>query len=282
MYADTYQLKIGVDVEENKYNDIIETLAMKAMHNLNLVADVSDVILLGELLRAPFHFVYLCVNCFHSLGTCSFPPRATVLTLIAVVLAILPFYLPEELPEDVYSLVAWTDMYITWLFVLDIVLRIILRSSKMTVADFMAKYWYEFLALMLDIPGLTFGRTEKLHSFIFLSKTFRILRLLKSFRVARLYQKLAQQNLVVTIMVTRPVHFIFVLFILLVCSAAIVIKILEQHAQPYPFADYANCLWFTMVTVTTVGYGDFAPKTPAAQIFTVMLMFVGIGFIGIM
>lgn len=207
---------------------------------------------------------------------------ATVLTLVAVFLAFLPIYLLEEMPEDWYNLVVWTDMYITWLFGLDLVLRMILRSRKMSISDFMGKYYYEFLALMLDIPGVTFGRTEKMVSFIFLNKTVRVLRLLKSFRVARLYQKLAQQNFVVTMMVTRPVNFIFVLFILLVCSAAIVIKIFEQHEQPDPFADYANCLWFTLVTVTTVGYGDFAPKTWAGQTFTVMLLFMGIGFIGIM
>ncbi len=46
MYADTYHLK-SEDVDEDKYNDIVETLAMKAMYKLNLLADISDTILLG-------------------------------------------------------------------------------------------------------------------------------------------------------------------------------------------------------------------------------------------
>ena len=90
----------------------------------------------------------------------SFSPinSATVLTLVAVFLAFLPIYLLEEMPEDWYNLVVWTDMYITWLFLLDLVLRMILRSRKMSISDFMGKYYYEFLALMLDIPGITSSR----------------------------------------------------------------------------------------------------------------------------
>ena len=47
MYADTYHLKAD-DVDEDKYNDIVEALAMKAMYNLNLLADISDTILLSK------------------------------------------------------------------------------------------------------------------------------------------------------------------------------------------------------------------------------------------
>lgn len=44
---------------------------------------------------------------------------------------------------------------------------------------------------------------------------------------------------------------------------------------------YVDALYFTAVTLTTVGYGDFAPQTDAGKLFTAFYAFVGIGiFLG--
>ena len=44
---------------------------------------------------------------------------------------------------------------------------------------------------------------------------------------------------------------------------------------------YVDALYFTAVTLTTVGYGDFAPQTDAGKLFTAIYAFVGIGiFLG--
>ncbi len=44
--------------------------------------------------------------------------------------------------------------------------------------------------------------------------------------------------------------------------------------------DFANGLWWAIVTATTVGYGDIAPHTLLGRIVAVILMFTGIGLIG--
>ena len=40
-----------------------------------------------------------------------------------------------------------------------------------------------------------------------------------------------------------------------------------------------DALYFTITTLTTVGFGDFAPKTDAGKIFTIFYIFVGLGLI---
>lgn len=41
--------------------------------------------------------------------------------------------------------------------------------------------------------------------------------------------------------------------------------------------DYFDSLYFTATTITTVGYGDFYPTSQASKIFTLFVMFFGIG-----
>ena len=44
----------------------------------------------------------------------------------------------------------------------------------------------------------------------------------------------------------------------------------EKEAQPEVFNSVFNTAWFTMVTVTTVGYGDISPSTVAGKIIAMM------------
>ena len=40
-----------------------------------------------------------------------------------------------------------------------------------------------------------------------------------------------------------------------------------------------DSLYFTVITLTTVGYGDFSPQTPAGKIFTIIYILLGLGII---
>lgn len=41
--------------------------------------------------------------------------------------------------------------------------------------------------------------------------------------------------------------------------------------------NYLDSIYFSVATVTTIGYGDFSPKTDAGKIFTIIFAFSGIG-----
>ena len=58
---------------------------------------------------------------------------------------------------------------------------------------------------------------------------------------------------------------------------AIIISIIE----PGEFSSFANSLWWTIVTMTTVGYGDMAPLTGSGRFLAVIIMFVGISLIAV-
>jgi voltage-gated potassium channel len=54
----------------------------------------------------------------------------------------------------------------------------------------------------------------------------------------------------------------------------------ENHARGSNIHSYADSLWWAVVTVTTVGYGDHFPITAGGRAVAVILMLIGIGLIG--
>jgi voltage-gated potassium channel len=56
----------------------------------------------------------------------------------------------------------------------------------------------------------------------------------------------------------------------------------EQHAGGANIHNYGDALWWAIVTVTSVGYGDRYPVTAAGRGVAVVLMLTGIGLVGVL
>jgi voltage-gated potassium channel len=78
------------------------------------------------------------------------------------------------------------------------------------------------------------------------------------------------------------------LFRVLIAAAATLflgawlVLLFETHAKGSNIHDYPDALWWAIVTVTTVGYGDRYPVTEGGRIVAAVLMLVGIGLIGVL
>jgi len=62
--------------------------------------------------------------------------------------------------------------------------------------------------------------------------------------------------------------------------ASTVVLAFESASGRGPITTGGKALWWSIVTLTTVGYGDFTPVTVGGQITAVVLMFLGVGIIG--
>lgn len=102
-----------------------------------------------------------------------------------------------------------------------------------------------------------------------LVRTFRVFRLLKFFRYSRSLQLVAL-GFYRAGPALRPLCFSMTV-IGLFCSVAVFET--EHAAQPDKFVTLFDAMYFTMVTVATVGYGDLSPITPLGRI-TAMFTFV--------
>ena len=118
-----------------------------------------------------------------------------------------------------------------------------------------------------------------LHVFlVFDLRILRIFRLLRFFRLFRLtaYMKAAKliKNVFRSALNELLLCLILALFLIIVSSSLIYFA--EHDAQPDKFKSIPSTIWFSVVTLTTVGYGDLIPVTAVGKIFTSIILLAGI------
>lgn len=79
-----------------------------------------------------------------------------------------------------------------------------------------------------------------------------------------------------------PIASVLIVFAILLISAATGAHIAERDGQPQQFGSLPNAMWWSVVTLTTTGYGDVVPLTPAGRIIGSALMISGIAVLALM
>ena len=69
--------------------------------------------------------------------------------------------------------------------------------------------------------------------------------------------------------------------LLLLYFSAVGIYYFERDAQPEAFASVFHSLWWAVVTLTTVGYGDVYPVTTGGRSFTFLILLIGLGVVSV-
>ncbi|HEX3794752.1 MAG TPA: potassium channel family protein [Acidimicrobiales bacterium] len=112
-------------------------------------------------------------------------------------------------------------------------------------------------------------------------RPLRMGRLVRLLRLARVGVVLVETlRRARSILTHNGFHFVVLAAGILVFACAGLVTFAERHAPGSNIHDFGQGLWWAIVTVTTVGYGDRYPVTPFGQGVAVLLMLVGIGLIG--
>ena len=111
----------------------------------------------------------------------------------------------------------------------------------------------------------------------------RVLRLFRIFRIFRAGGLAAGVGILATVLRTRRSELIatFTIMILFVTLSANVIYLAEHRAQPDRFASVPDAMWWAVVTITTIGYGDLFPVTPVGRMLGGLLGFLGVVMIAL-
>ncbi|MGF1526147.1 MAG: ion transporter [Candidatus Competibacterales bacterium] len=110
---------------------------------------------------------------------------------------------------------------------------------------------------------------------------FRALRLLRIFRILKLARYLSEGALLASaIWQTRRTIIVFIATVLtLVLIIGAIMYLIEGEANG--FDSIPRGMYWAIVTLTTVGYGDISPQTPLGQIFASLVMILGYGIVAV-
>jgi voltage-gated potassium channel len=100
------------------------------------------------------------------------------------------------------------------------------------------------------------------------------LRLLREFGLRRVWQQALHDRAGSALLVV-----LFLVIVLLEVGSALELAI-ESRAPGGNIKNASDAIWYTYVTVTTVGYGDRYPVTNAGRVVGVLIMTIGVGLFG--
>ena len=190
----------------------------------------------------------------------------TIFSLIIMILMLLP------LDEDTLALLQYYDVLICIIFLIDFFGNLRAASSK---SEYFIKYrgWLDLLG---SIPGVL--AVSKF------SSLFRLARLSRLARLGRMLRGKGKDALIKDIVENRSQYTTFItifLTIVVLTSASILVLQFESGVEDANITNGGDALWYSIVTITTVGYGDFYPVSTWGRITAVFLMIAGVGLIGV-
>lgn len=189
--------------------------------------------------------------------------QIVVLILSIVVLGAIGADTVFKFPKEISDILQTLDTAVCVLLLVDFGIRFYQAPSKLA---FMKWGWIDLLASIPNIPFLRVGR---------LVRILRVIRLLRAIRIAQKFNALVLKDKAQT----GAVSVILTAFLLIIFCALGVLTF-EQQNPNANIKSAGDAIWWSVTTITTVGYGDKYPVTTGGRIVAMALMVCGIGIFG--
>lgn len=179
----------------------------------------------------------------------------------------------QELDQKYHDLFYYGEWIITIFFSIEYIARIV--TVKKT-----SKYIFSFYGIIDFLSTIPLY----LSFFIVGSQTLltvRALRLLRIFRIFKITRYVGESNKLKNALIHSRVKifiFLFTVFIIAIISGTLMYIV---EGEKSGFTNIPVSIYWSIVTLTTVGYGDIAPITALGQFIASLIMILGYGIIAI-
>ena len=168
----------------------------------------------------------------------------------------------------------WNGVF-TILFTVEFLARLIVVRKK-------RRYLFSFFG-MVDLLSILPTYLE-----LFVSGSghliiIRVLRLLRMFRILKMVNHMNQTGyLVNALKASRPKIAVFLFGVMaIVCIEGTLMYIIESGVEGSDFTSIPQAIYWGIVTITTVGYGDIAPITVAGKVLASLMMLTGFAILAV-
>ena len=168
-----------------------------------------------------------------------------------------------------------SEYVFTFFFTLEYVLRLYCSPKPRKYA----LSFFGIVDLLATLPfyiGWLFGTAR----YLLVIRTFRLIRV---FRVFKLFDFLDEGHLLLRSLVysSRKIIVFFLFVLIMVISIGTLMYMIEGQCEGSAFSNIPNSIYWAIVTMTTVGYGDITPETPLGRFLSAVVMLLGYTIIAV-
>lgn len=186
--------------------------------------------------------------------------------VLGATLALIPVLIVEADASGGWLTVAYAANWAIWgIFAIEFAAVMIVAELR---AAALRAHWLDTAVVFLTVPLL--GHALASLRFV------RLARLLRLLRAATIVSRAIQAEKRLTSGEAVRIAALMTVFIVVVAGAA------QATFDAGEFKSIWDGVWWAVVTVTTVGYGDLYPKTVGGRLIGIVVMFVGIGFLSVL
>jgi len=198
-----------------------------------------------------------------------------IILIIAIIISIVLVMLEsvQSFDEKHHEFLNISEWIITILFTLEYIARVIcVRRPSTYIFSFYGII--DFLATIPKYLSLIFVGTHALVA-------LRALRLLRVFRILKLGRYLGASKSLMTALKASRIKIAVFLFAIIVLTIILGTVMYLIEGPENGFTSIPHSMYWAIVTLTTVGYGDMSPHTPFGQFIASIVMILGYGIIAV-
>lgn len=194
---------------------------------------------------------------------------------ITIVLSILLVMLESVNSIDLkyHTILNFLEWVITIIFTIEYIARIIVVKKPLNYI-FSFYGMVDFLSTIPKYISLIIGGVHALAA-------LRALRLLRIFRILKLARFLGASNTLVNAIKSSRAKISVFLFAVVIVAIILGTIMYLVEGEKNGFTNIPKSVYWCIVTLTTVGFGDIAPQTPVGQFIASIVMILGYGIIAV-
>lgn len=202
-------------------------------------------------------------NGFNKLKNKSIIVEAILIILILTDTILLLTVIFYNFPIQVMQAISGFDLFVCIILAIDYTNRMINTNNK---KSFVKSNWIDIIAMLPDVL------LNSIFSLFGLSGATGIVRLFRLVRVARVLV-LFRKNITLFTNFIKETHLdkLLMLVVITIISSSVAFYFIEE-----PTNGFIDSLWYVLVTLTTVGYGDITPTSTTGRIIGIILIVLGI------